>query len=111
MSNKNIVISGLKLNNEYIALSLGFTYNQIYFYLVPSYKNNPNLIKYSPGKVLMIDLLDYFKDKKYKYFDFCNGKESYKENWTNNSINLYEYTKQINFLGLLLSLLLKIKKL
>jgi len=111
LDDKDIVISGLKLNNDFIAISLGFVDNLIYFYLVPSFKIDSNLIKYSPGKILMIELLDYFKSKNFKYFDFCDGQELYKKNWTNNRIYMSLYKKPTNLKGLILSFLLKIRKL
>ena len=110
IDDKNIIISGLKLDDDFIAISLGFSKNQNYFYLVPSYKVTSNLEKYSPGKILMIELIDFFANKNFKYFDFCDGKETYKEYWTNNMIELMEYIKPTNLSGLLLRFLLKIKK-
>ncbi len=109
IDDNNLIVSGLKLKNEFIAISLGFINNQNYFYLVPAYKINSDLAKYSPGKILMIELLDYFKKKNFKYFDFCEGQESYKESWANNTIDVTSYIKPTNFKGLILSILLKIK--
>ena len=111
LDDKSIVISGLKLDNHFIAISLGFVQGLNYFYLVPSYKIDHNFIKYSPGKILMIELLNYFQNKNFKYFDFCDGQESYKENWTNNKIDINLYIKPTNLLGLILSFFFKIKKL
>ena len=59
----------------------------------------------------MIELLNYFQNKNFKYFDFCDGQESYKENWTNNKIDINLYIKPTNLLGLILSFFFKIKKL
>jgi len=110
INDNNITISGLKLNKNFIALSLGYEKNENYLYLVPSYKGDDDLIRFSPGKILMIELIDYFESQKFKYFDFCDGKETYKENWTNNKVDLFKYTKSTNFFGIVLNFLLKIKK-
>ena len=110
INDDNVILSGLKLNNEYIAISLGFENNQNYFYLVPSYKVASHLEKYSPGRILMIELINYFENKKFKYSDFCDGKENYKENWTNNVVELMEYIKPTNLLGLLFIIFYKMKK-
>ena len=109
LDDTNFIVSGLKLNNEFIAISLGFTNNLNYFYLVPSYKINSDLIKYSPGKILMIELLDCFKKKNFEYFDYCDGHEPYKENWANNTVDMISYIKPTNLKGLMLSIFLKIK--
>ncbi len=110
LDDKNIIVSALKLNNDFIAISLGYVNNLNYFYLVPAYKIEPNLIKYSPGKILMIELLEYFENQNFKYFDFCDGQESYKKNWTNSMIDMNLYIKTTNLSGLILSLFLKTKK-
>lgn len=109
VNNDNFVVSGLKLNNNYISISLGFEKDKSYLYLVPSYKNDFKLTKYSTGKILMIELINYYVLKKFEYFDFCNGQETYKKYWTNKSINLIEYLKPINFKGLIIYFLIKLK--
>ena len=109
IDDNNLIVSGLKLKNEFIAISLGFINNLNYFYLVPAYKFNSDLAKYSPGKILMIELLNYFENQNFKYFDFCEGQETYKESWANNTIDMISYIKPTNLKGLILSIFLKIK--
>ncbi len=109
IEDNNLIVSGLKLKDEFIAISLGFISNSNYFYLVPAYKVNSDLAKYSPGKILMIELLDYFKNQNFEYFDFCEGQESYKESWANNIIDMISYIKPTNLKGLILSIFLKIR--
>ena len=109
MNNDDIQISGLKLNNSFIALSLGLKKFKSYFYLVPSYKNKKELIRYSPGKILMIELIDYFYAKDFQYFDFCNGNEIYKKDWSNNKIDLFLYIKPTNLVGFVLNFFLKLR--
>lgn len=110
LNDKNIIISGLKLNDDYIALCFGVKNYKNYLYLVPSFKTDPSLSKYSPGKILMIELIDYFESKDFKYFDFCNGREKYKISWITNKLDINKYIKPINFLGTLYRYLLEIKK-
>jgi len=109
INDKSIIISGLKLNNDYIALCLGVKNKKNYLYLVPSYKIDINLSKYSPGKILMIELIDYFETQDFKYFDFCNGKERYKKSWITNKVDMNKYVQPINFFGVVYSWLLKVK--
>ena len=110
ISDKNIIISGIKINNDFIALSLGVKNRRNYLYLVPSFKMDSNLSKFSPGKILMIELIDYFESENFEQFDFCNGKEKYKISWITDKVDINQYLKSTNILGRLFIYLLKIKK-
>ena len=79
-------------------------------YLVPSFKMDSNLSKFSPGKILMIELIDYFESENFEQFDFCNGKEKYKISWITDKVDINQYLKSTNILGRLFIYLLKIKK-
>ena len=111
LENKDTHLAGLKLNNQFIALSFGIKFENNYLYLVPAYNVSNQLLKYSPGKILMIELIRYFSEKKIKYFDFGSGAEIYKTEWKNHNIDVMNYIKQNSFLGFLLKGLYKIKKL
>ena len=106
---EDIQISGLKLNYDYIALSFGLKFNNNYFYLVPSYKLEKNIVKYSPGKILMIELINFFHKNNFKYFDFCNGKEKYKKEWSDSKIDMKIYIESLSIKGFFLKLFYKLK--
>ena len=110
LENKDTHLAGLKLNNQFIALSFGIKFENNYLYLVPAYNVSNQLLKYSPGKILMIELIRYFFEKEIKYFDFGSGAEMYKTEWKNHNIDVMNYIKQNSFLGFLLKGLYKIKK-
>ena len=111
LENKDTHLAGLKLNNQFIALSFGIKFENNYLYLDPAYNVSNQLLKYSPGKILMIELIRYFYEKKIKYFDFGSGSEMYKTEWKNHNIDVMNYIKQNSFFGFLLKVLYKIKKL
>ena len=79
--------------------------------MVPAYYAKNEILKYSPGKILMIDLIRYLSEKEINYFDFGSGAEVYKTEWKNHNIEIMNYIKQTNFSGFLLKGLRKIKKL
>ena len=99
LENQSIHISGLKLNNDFIAISLGLSFGRNYIYLVPAYKKNKLYNKFSPGKILMIELIQHFIEKKFEYFDFANGEEEYKLDWSNTSFENFTYVYSNNILG------------
>ena len=109
INSDDVQISGLKLNNNYIALSFGLKFDDNYFYLVPSYKSEKNIIRYSPGKILMIELINFFHKKKFKYFDFCNGNEKYKQEWSDNKIDVKVYIESLSIKGFFLKLFYKLR--
>ena len=111
LKNKDTHLAGLKLNNEFIAISFGIKYENNYLYLVPAYYAKNEILKYSPGKILMIELIKYLSEKKINYFDFGSGAEVYKTEWKNHDIEVMNYIKQSSFFGFLLKSLYKIKKL
>ena len=111
IQNKDTHIAGLKLDNKFIALSFGIKFKNNYLYLVPAYNVGEKLLKYSPGKILMIELIKFFSEKKINYFDFGSGAEKYKLEWKDHNIDVMNYIYQNNLNGFLLKVLYKIKKL
>ncbi|MDD5617769.1 MAG: GNAT family N-acetyltransferase [Candidatus Omnitrophica bacterium] len=79
--------SSIKLDDKYIAMAIGYVYNNAYYYYLPTF--NQDYHKYSPGNLLIKYLLeDFYKEDKIKKFDLLRGKESYKYIWSNNEICL-----------------------
>ena len=109
LENENLSISALKLNNEYIAGILGFKFKNNYYFLLPSYKFDDETFKLSPGRILLINLINFLYEKKLDYFNFCDGNQSYKKEWSNERINLEIYLKSNNFKGFLLKNFLNFK--
>ena len=103
----NANLSYLTFNNVIIAANMGYVYDKCFYYILPTY--DVNYKKYSPGKILLSELLKYSKNEKLSYFDFTIGSEKYKTNWSNYNYNSYYMIKSINFFGFFYILLLKFK--
>lgn len=73
--------SELQLNGRQIAAHFGFIYQDRFYYYKPTY--DIDLQKYSPGTLLMMDLIEDMKRRKITYFDFLRGKEGYKLKFSN----------------------------
>ncbi len=90
-------LSCLKLNEEIIATHWGLLFNSRLYWLMPSfdfkYRN------FSPGRLLMEDVIHWCCDNKIKFFDFCLGEEGYKNDWTDSKMVLYRFTRPITFKG------------
>lgn len=74
-------LSYLSLNNQIIAVHLGYRYrNDTFYYYMPSFDNE--YAAYSPGRVLIYFLLKHCYEHGVEVFDFTAGNEKYKYDWT-----------------------------
>ena len=65
--------------------------------------NNEDWGKFSPGRLLMIDLLKWCINNDIKIFDMTGGNEPYKLIWSNNKISLFNHLKPVTFIGKIIS--------
>ena len=81
-------ISVLKIDEKIISAVLGLTFNDTYYYWIPSF--DPGYVKYSPGKLHLYYLMQSCFQHGFKLFDFMIGDEAYKLRWANDSVNVIE---------------------
>jgi len=102
----------LSIDNEIIASHLGFYDADRYYYYMPTFKEKYS--KYSPGRILLKNLISNSISKKHKFFDLTIGEESYKEKWGANKMQIYQFIEASSLKGILLKiyfvLINKIKK-
>ncbi len=101
--NLNVHLSSLNLNGEILATHLGFIYKKTFYYIFPTYKSS-QYDKYSPGKVLLYELVQLSTKHEMKIFDLTIGSEDYKKKWSNSSMKIYtccEYKSLKGFLYLI----------
>ena len=55
--------------------------------------------KYSPGRILLTELINWSISNNYEIFDFTTGVENYKKDWTNSEILLSEIVIVNNLKG------------
>ncbi len=103
----NINLSYLTLDKNIIAAHSGYIYDQTFYYLFPTY--DLKYKKYSPGKILLHNLIEHCVEKELSYFDFTIGSEDYKKNWSNNKIKSCMTLKSLNGLGFVYILFISIK--
>ena len=98
LKTNNLSLIVLKMSNLVLAVHLAFFHNNQYLYYLPSF--NSEYKKYSPGRLLLEKSIEYAIDRKYKKFDFLNGDEAYKYNYSNNVTEIYNYSNlNMNFVG------------
>jgi len=104
---KKVFANTLEINNEIIAANIGIIDNQRYYYLLPvilSEKFN----SYSPGKILINEIINWSKKKELKIFDFGIGEEVYKKYWSNSTMKIFRCIDFKGIRGLFLYFCLKI---
>ncbi|MDO8603546.1 MAG: GNAT family N-acetyltransferase [Candidatus Omnitrophota bacterium] len=82
-----IELSCLKVGQKIAAMHLGFTYDNRYYYYAPAF--NPALSAFSPGKLLLVNLIKNSYGRGIDEFDLLLGAESYKFSWADKVINLH----------------------
>lgn len=79
LSNNWLNLSFLEVNGNAISCSLGFEYNNVYYYYLPAF--DPSYYSYPLGKIHITYILKELFDKGFKEFDFLRGDEEYKSLW------------------------------
>ena len=74
---------------------------------MPAY--NDELKSFSPGAILMKNIVKESFDNGLGVFDFLPGNEIYKLRWSNSKFDIYEYIKPISIRGFLFFIFLKMK--
>ena len=93
---KKLIISTLKINKEIIARNIGIFDNKRFYYYIPvvlSEKYN----SFSPGKLLIYELIKWSRKNNISIFDFGIGEETYKKYWSNDFMQIF---KHIDYRGL-----------
>lgn len=106
--NSNIInFSCIKLEKKIIASHVGYTFNNIFYYIFPTY--DVDYKKFSPGNILLLKIIDNLKNRDYKYIDYTVGNEEYKKKLSTNQFNLFSYIEYFNFNGFVFSIFIKLK--
>ena len=100
--------SSITVDKEIIACHIGFIFKNDFYYLMASHKSEWQ--KYSPGKIILHNLIKWCINNKIKNFDFTVGNEDFKEQWSNEKSNLYSYTESITNKGKIYNFLRLINK-
>lgn len=83
-------ISELSLNGRVITTHWGMVYRDRFYYFMPSFAPGP-WTRFSPGRLLLLRLLEWCLDHGVKVFDFTVGDEAYKADWCDEEMRLYQH--------------------
>ena len=106
-------LSILKKNNKKISSILGVIFNGVYYYLIPC-THSSEFKKLSPGRLHIINLINWSIENNILIIDFTAGDEPYKHSWSNNDFKMFYYIKPLNLKGIIryivLNLYYKLRK-
>jgi CelD/BcsL family acetyltransferase involved in cellulose biosynthesis len=81
---------GMRSGAETVAVDFGFNYGGKYFGGIPTFSEAYS--RYSPGRLLLIHLVEESFDKGFKEFDMCYGDEDYKFSFNPQTRRLWSVT-------------------
>tara|TARA_Y100001936_G_scaffold234293_1_gene261180 strand:+ start:40082 stop:41197 length:1116 start_codon:yes stop_codon:yes gene_type:complete len=90
--------SALLLDNKLIACHWGLINKHTLYYIMPTHEGG-EFAKYSAGKLLLEELLEWCSLNGIQYLDFTGGDEPYKKIWTNQSEELFEVLESNSLMG------------
>jgi CelD/BcsL family acetyltransferase involved in cellulose biosynthesis len=82
------VLSALFVDNNLIAVHMGMRSDEIWHWWFPAY--NPEYAKYSPGSILLMEMVQAAPKQKIKMIDLGKGRSRYKDQFNNRQIELAE---------------------
>lgn len=102
-----VKFSTLDLNGERIAQHFGFSYNNVYYWVRPSF--NEDYSRYSPGLVILNFMIEYAVNEGFQEFDFLRGSEAFKLRFANKervvmTVRLYKNYKKYLYISSLIKL-------
>ena len=88
-TSSSVDFSYMLIDGQMVAGHFGFKdeVSGTLYYYVPSYDNK--FIKLGVGKMLLHELINHYRDKNFKKFDFLRGAESYKKTWMTDELQNY----------------------
>lgn len=88
----------LKLDDKIIATHWGVIHKNRFYYLMPTY--SVDFMVYSPGKILLYFLIEESIAQQLEIFDFTIGGENYKNEWCDDSLEIFYYLSSVSFKGI-----------
>lgn len=82
------VLSTLHAGDELVAVHMGMRSSEVWHWWFPTY--NQCFSKYSPGSILLLEMVGFIPQTEMKTIDLGKGYARYKEQFSNNKVDLAE---------------------
>jgi CelD/BcsL family acetyltransferase involved in cellulose biosynthesis len=84
-----LVLAALELDDEILSTLWGFMVDSRFYYIAPSFEAG-QWTRFSPGRLLLEDLIKWCFEKRIRVFDLGMGDENYKLGFADQKIVLYQ---------------------
>jgi CelD/BcsL family acetyltransferase involved in cellulose biosynthesis len=97
----SVHISCLRLNGRMLATHWGLVFKRRFYWLMPGYQVG-EWTRYSVGRLLLENVVEWCISEGISVFDLTVGDESFKFDWADHSLALYEHLDHRSWKGALL---------
>jgi CelD/BcsL family acetyltransferase involved in cellulose biosynthesis len=92
-------ISRLEVGETWAAANFAILFGDCYYHVLASYEDDAALSQYGPGTLHLRELLAHAIKRGLRRFDFTIGDEPYKDEWSDVSVKLYDYSAAATWRG------------
>lgn len=93
-----IHVCAIYVGDEIVATHWGMALGKRFYFLMPTYAGG-DWKRYSVGRVLLEELMQWCFDNHFEIFDFSLGGEQYKKEWCDKPMPLYEVLQAGSLFG------------
>ena len=95
-------VSRLEVGATIAAVNIGLTFGDRYYHLQASYDDG-EVSRFGPGMAHLHELLRRAIERGYRIYDFTIGDESYKRDWCDTELTLYDHVMPVTWRGMLVA--------
>ena len=92
-------LSHLSVGGALAAASCGVSFGGTYYYVLASYDEKAEAARFGPGVIQLMELMAHATETGHTVFDFTIGDESYKEQWCEVEVPLFDYVEPNTLAG------------
>ncbi len=92
-------VSHLEIDGQFVAGNWGLLHKGRFYYLLASY-DGPGFGRLAPGIHALVEIMRWAAERGVTQFDFTIGDESYKNEWCETKIDLYDHLRAKTLRGM-----------
>jgi CelD/BcsL family acetyltransferase involved in cellulose biosynthesis len=92
-------LSALRLGPEILAAHWGYVVGEVFYHLMPAFRDEPEWRPYAPGRLLNEFLMEWSSRRGLKFFDFGVGEEPYKVPYADLHAKLHDAVLPVTLRG------------
>ncbi|WP_157666732.1 GNAT family N-acetyltransferase [Bordetella genomosp. 13] len=94
----DVVVSSIQAGDTVVAAHWGACYRGRLYWILPTYEEG-DWTRYSCGRALLNAVIEWGIEHRMEVFDMTVGDESYKKDWADHSLPLYEWRQAVTWQG------------